>query len=78
MASAHQIAGIGKRGWIVIQVLEEEPQEEGIVDVANADGSLGPEEMRRFFRAVLKYENDCDPGVFATPTRLHAHPKTAS
>ena len=31
MASAHQIAGIGKRGWIVIQVLEEEPQEEGIV-----------------------------------------------
>eukprot|EP00929_Paragymnodinium_shiwhaense_P109978 TRINITY_DN76628_c0_g1_i1.p1 TRINITY_DN76628_c0_g1~~TRINITY_DN76628_c0_g1_i1.p1 ORF type:complete len:404 (+),score=83.58 TRINITY_DN76628_c0_g1_i1:131-1342(+) len=27
--------------------------EEGIVDVANGDGSLGPEEMRRFFRKVL-------------------------
>eukprot|EP00929_Paragymnodinium_shiwhaense_P012669 TRINITY_DN12014_c0_g1_i1.p1 TRINITY_DN12014_c0_g1~~TRINITY_DN12014_c0_g1_i1.p1 ORF type:complete len:401 (-),score=59.04 TRINITY_DN12014_c0_g1_i1:164-1366(-) len=27
--------------------------EEGIVDMANGDGSLGPEEMRRFFRKVL-------------------------
>jgi len=27
--------------------------EEGIVDMANSDGSLGPEEMRRFFRKVL-------------------------
>lgn len=28
--------------------------EEGIFDMANSDGSLGPEEMRRFFRKVLK------------------------
>eukprot|EP00928_Gymnodinium_smaydae_P042556 TRINITY_DN28631_c0_g1_i1.p1 TRINITY_DN28631_c0_g1~~TRINITY_DN28631_c0_g1_i1.p1 ORF type:complete len:431 (-),score=84.38 TRINITY_DN28631_c0_g1_i1:121-1413(-) len=27
--------------------------EEGIIDMANSDGSLGPEEMRRFFRKVL-------------------------
>ena len=31
MTSAHRVAGIGKRGWIVIQVLEEEPEEEGTV-----------------------------------------------